>query len=118
MSRNALNNKQPERKTYYFLVAGTVFFVTGENPEEPVSLPMNAIITSETGQLPVSKLGEAQRGLAQACADKLGPTVEMHLADVQVVNISKLGHMTPSEFYDLKTQPDEPEDTAPAKVAQ
>lgn len=122
MTRTApkdLSTRKPETKEYYYLVAGTVFFTTGENPEEPVSLPMNGIIRNSHGRLSTSQLGAAQNCLAQACADKLGPQVQMNLIDVQLQNICKLGHMLPSEFHDVQFQAAPAvtmEDVAPAKV--
>lgn len=114
-----LSSKQPEMKEYYFHVSGTVFFCTAENPTEPVSLPVNGIFTNATGQIPVSSLARAQQALSQACADKLGPAVQITIYDIQTLAISKLGHMTASEFHDVvstETQGLIEEDVAPAKV--
>lgn len=113
-----LSSKKPELKEHYFLVAGTVFFTTADAPEEPASIPVNAIVKNDTGQLPVSMLSKANQGLSQGCADKLGPQVSITIHDVQVLNFTKLGHMTPSEFHDIGGLPGEEtmEDHAPAKV--
>lgn len=112
-----LSSKKPELKEHYFNVAGTVFFVVDAEPEEPRSISVNAIIKNSTGQLPVSMLAKAQQGLSQGCADKLGPAVKITIHDVQILAISKLGHMTPSEFHDIGGKPgEEEEDYAPAKV--
>lgn len=122
MTRTApkdLSSKKPETKEHYFLVAGTVFFTTADEPEEPVSLPMNGIIRNAHGRLSAGELGKAQQALAQACANKLGPQVQMNLVDVQLQNICKLGQMLPSEFHDVQFQaaPEQTmEDVAPAKV--
>jgi len=114
-----LSSKNPEMKEYYYLVPGIVFFTTSADPEEPVSLPVNAIVKSDKGFLPVSMLSKAQTALAQSCADKLGPQVQMTVHDVQVTNFVKLGHMTPSEFHDIGGKPGEEveEDHSPATVA-
>lgn len=114
-----LSSKNQELKEYYFLVAGTVFFMTADDPEEPKSLPVNGIITNSTGQLPVSMLSKAQTALSQACADKLGPQVSITIYDIQTLAFTKLGHMTPSEFHDIGGKPDEEveEDHSPATVA-
>lgn len=113
-----LSSKNPEMKEYYFHVAGTVFFTTADEPEEPRNLPVNAIIKNASGQIPVSMLSKAQSALSQSCADKLGPQVGITIHDVQILALSKMGHMTPSEFHDIGGKPGEEEDDhAPATVA-
>lgn len=110
-----LSAKNPEVKQFYWLVAGTVHFTVKDNPEEPMSLPVNAIMTTDTGVVPVSALARANQGLAQAALDKVGHDKGMTVYDVQPLAFSKLGHMLPSEFHDLKEEPTA-EDVAPAKV--
>lgn len=113
-----LSSKNPETKEYYFHVAGTVFFATADEPEEPKNIPVNAIIKNSTGQIPVSMLSKAQASLSQSCADKLGPQANITIYDVQILAMSKMGHMTPSEFHDIGGKPgEEEEDFAPATVA-
>lgn len=124
MSSNAPKNlsaKNPETKKYYFLVAGNVFFAPqGKGPEEIGTLSTNAIISTDNGQLRASELGDAQRALAQAMQDRIGAENPVDLVDVQVLNICKLGHMLPSEFFNLQPAPapaeQTMEDVAPAKV--
>lgn len=110
-----LSAKNPERKAFYFLVAGNVFFYPKDTPEEPGSLPLNCIVSNESGQFPVSMLSNAQRGLSQALIDKVGPEANLVVADVQITNVCKLGHMLPSEFHDIGGQL-AIDDVAPAKV--
>lgn len=98
-----------EAKKYYFLAAGSVFFFPVGKPEEVGSLQLNGVFTTETGQIPVSGIANAQRVLQQQAADRMAKGgVDISIVDVQLVSISKLGHMLPSEFHDL--------DAAPAKV--
>lgn len=110
-----LSAKKPEVKQFYWLVAGTVHFTVKEDPEKPLSIPVNAIMTTDTGVVPVSALSRANQGLAQAALDKVGPDAGMEIYDVQPIAFSKLGHMLPSEFHDVQEQRTE-EDVAPAKV--
>ncbi len=110
-----LSAKTPEVKQFYWLVAGNVHFTVKDSPEEPRSIPVNAILTTETGVVPVSALSRANQGLAQAALDKVGHDVGMTVYDVQPIAFSKLGHMLPSEFHDLQ-EPKTQDDVAPAKV--
>lgn len=128
MTRNApkdLSSKKPETKRFYFLVCGTVMFYPKDVPipeggtPDVASLPVNGILTNESGQLPVSALADAKLTLVQAMQDKIGHQEAVEVVDVQLGNIVKLGHMFPSEFHDLQVQKaPEPtaEDVAPAKV--
>lgn len=110
-----LSAKNPEVKQFYWLVAGTVFFTVKDDPETPHSLPVNAIMTTDTGVVPVSALSRANQGLAQSALDKVGHEAGMQIHDVQPIAFSKLGHMLPSEFHDVQEQRTA-EDVAPAKV--
>lgn len=113
-----LQNTTPtnEAKKFYFLAAGTVFFFPVGKPEEVGSLQLNGVFANSSGQIPVSGIADAQRVLQQQAADRMhksGLTIE--IVDVQLTSITKLGHMTPSEFHDLDA-PKAPADVAPAKV--
>lgn len=130
MTRTApkdLSSKKPETKQFYYLVAGNVAFYAknapvpeGQTPDIG-NLPINAIIKNSTGQISTSGLADAQVALSNGLIQKIGDSEPVEIVDVQLVNICKLGHMTASEFHDLKLQePPQPgetmEDHAPAKV--
>lgn len=118
------NSKQPEIRQYYFLITGTVMFYPknvafGEEGPNVASLPLNAIVKNTHGRITTSGLADAQVALSQALIQKIGEAEPVEIVDVQLGAISKLGHMLPSEFHDLKVQQaPEPsaEDVAPAKV--
>lgn len=108
------NTQATETKKYYFLAAGTVFFFPVGKPEEVGSLQLNGVFANTSGQIPVSGLADAQRVLQQQAAERMhksGLTIE--IVDVQLIGITKLGHMLPSEFHDLDAPA---QDVAPAKV--
>ena len=118
------NNKVPsclrppvtEEKKHYFLASGSVFFFPVGKPEDVGSVQLNGVFTTNNGTVPVSGIAKAQQTLQQQAADRMGKQdIQIQIVDVQLVSISSLGHMLPSEFHDLDA-PKPATDVAPAKV--
>lgn len=93
----------PSDKKYYFLASGTIFFFPVGKPEDVCSMPVNGVFTTQNGTIPVSGIANAQRVLQQQAADRAASSgmAEINIVDVQLISISKLGHMSPEEFHDL-----------------
>lgn len=94
-----------EQKQHYFLSAGQVTFVTKENPNQPTTVGLNALVIRNTDKKTLDLIGNANRALQQHLFNRVGEDAsKIEVLDVVQVNIQYLGEFTKEEFNDVEIQ--------------
>lgn len=87
-------------KHHYYLVCGEVKFAkpaTDDQPETIGSTLLNAVVSRDEKTFPVSAIGRAQQALQLNFHGRMeDPSIIV--ADVVLVNVVYLGHMSQAEF--------------------
>lgn len=99
-----------DKRLHYYLVAGNVV-VLADDGESPVSLPANAMLTSDRKLIGQHELGKAQQALQIQVSKKMGEVPKV--LDVLLIAFTYLGYMTQAEFTQRPTGLELVEQAAP-----
>lgn len=83
------------KKQHYFLICGTIIFVTKEG--ETGQIMLNGMVVNDSRNFPVRLIGKAQQALQMLFFKQMDP--ETTVLDVPIQSVSYLGHMTDKEFH-------------------
>lgn len=104
MARNRISGDpmtdEPSSNPHYYLGAGEIMFANTETSEIGVTR-LNAMLTSETGNITAAELGKLQQAMQVTFFRRLDEEARKGLTvvDVVIYGINYLGQMTPDEFH-------------------